>query len=251
MTSEQLFILVIVVIVVILIAIILVSQNRHLIKRVILNRLNINPEVKQRKQHEPEQPCTESELNAMNEEESDVALGRLQKLIEGRKKIAWNTDISHHLWGLYKSLVRYSNPHSVDGYKQNGEWYEVKILQVSAQNGLAIFEFELKGAKYKFVDDEETRNWRDTNKFFSLFLYDDSGRCLIEIPMRRKVEGSGSHYSIPTGGPNAFLPGYWINDFIDVKLKHQSIRKQEIQAQKHQERLSEIEELKDKFGILD
>ena len=42
-----------------------------------------------------------------------------------------------------------------------------------------------------------------------------------------------------------------VRDFIKVKLKHQRIRNQEIRAQQHQERLSEIEELKARFGILD
>jgi len=88
-------------------------------------------------------------------------------------------------------------------------------------------------------------------KLFSLFLYDDSDRCLIEIPMKMKVDSSGRQYSILLDGPKAFLPGGWINDFINVKLKHQSLRNQEIRAQKHQERLFEIEDLKDRFGILD
>jgi hypothetical protein len=127
----------------------------------------------------------------------------------------------------------------------------VKILQVSTQNGLNEFEFELKGAKYKFVDDEEKQGWRMNSKIFSLFLYDDSDRCLIEIPMKMKVDSSGRNYSILLGGPNAFIPGDWINDFIKVKLKHQSIRNHEIREQKHQERLFEIKDLKDRFGFLD
>ncbi len=176
---------------------------------------------------------------------------RLQKLIEDRKQVARDTDISHHLRGLYKSLLRYTSPHSLDRYIQDGEWYDVKILRVSTPNGLNKFEFELKGAKYKFVDDEEKQGWSQNMKFFSLFLYDDSDRCLIEIPMKMKVDSSGRHYSISSGGPKAFLPGGWINDFINVKLKHQRLRNQDIRAQKHQERLCEIEDLKDRFGILD
>jgi len=133
----------------------------------------------------------------------------------------------------------------------DGEWYDVKILQVSAQNGLNKIEFELKGAKYKFIDNEEKQGWRMNMKLFSLFLYEDSDRCLIEIPMRMNVDSLGRQYSISSDGPIAFLPGDWINDFIHVKLKHQRIRNQEIRAQKHQERLCEIEDLKDRFGILD
>lgn len=248
MTSEQLIVLVIVVI---MVAIIPVSKNRHRIKRVILHRLNINAETDQRKPHEPEQPFTGREPKVMTAEESEAELARLQKLIEDRKRIAWNTDICHHLWGLYKDLLPQTSPHSLDGYIQDGEWYHVKILQVSTQNGLNKLEFELKGARYKFVDDEEKQSWRDLMKFFSLFLYNESGRCLIEIPMKMRVDDSGRDYSILLGGPKAFLLGGWINDFINVKLKHQRIRNQEIRAQKHQERLCEIEELKDRFGILD
>jgi len=54
-----------------------------------------------------------------------------------------------------------------------------------------------------------------------------------------------------SGGPNAFLPSDWVNDFISVKLKHQQMRNQEIRALKHQERLREIADLKARFGITD
>ena len=254
MTSEQLFVnvvVVIMVIVVIVVAIIHVSKNRHRIKRLILGRLNISPKAGQRKSHEPEQPFTESDPKVLTAEQSKAELERLQKLIEDRKQIARDTDISHHIWGLYKSLLRYTSPLSLDRYIQDGEWYDVKILQVSTPNGLSKIEFELKEAKYKFIDDEEKQGWRMNMKLFSLFLYDDSDRCLIEIPMRMNVDSLGRQYSISSDGPIAFLPGDWINDFIHVKLKHQRIRNQEIRAQKHQERLCEIEDLKDRFGILD
>lgn len=236
---------------VIVVAIMEVSKNRQRIRRVILNRLNINPEAERRKPHETERPFTESEPRVMTAEESEAELVRLQKLIDDRKQIAWNTDISYHLWGLYKDLLPHTSPHSFDRHLQDGEWYDVKILQVSTENGLSKVEFELKGARYTFVDDEEKQGWREHTKLFSLFLYDDADRCLIEIPIKMKVDYTGRNYSISSIGPSAFLVGGWINDFINVKLKHQSIRNQEIRAQKHQERLCEIEDLKARFGILD
>ena len=257
MTNEQLLVPVIAIIVgimlimVTMVAIKQLSKSRHRNKRAVLGQLNISPQAGQRKTNEPGQPFTESEPKVLTAEESEAELERLQKFIEGQKQIAWNTDISHHLWDLYKNLLPRTSPHSWDGYIQDGEWYDVKILQASTQDGLSKLEFELKGARYTFIDDEEKQGWRDLMKFFSLFLYDDSDRCLIEIPMKMKVDSEGSHYSILSGGPNAFLPGGWISDFIKVKLKHQRIRNQEIRAQKHQERLDEIEELKARFGILD
>jgi len=185
------------------------------------------------------------------EEKSRFEFERLQEIIEGRRQIAWDTDISHHLWDLYTSHFRSAGTEPWDHSNQNGEWYQVKILRASARNGLNEFEFELKGAKYKFVDDEEMHGWSQNMKYFSLFLYDDADRCLIEIPMKIKVDSLGRKYSISSGGPSAFLPGGWIKDFINVRLKNQSIRNQEIRAQKHQERLSEIEDLKARFGISD
>ena len=251
MTSEILFVLVIVVIVVIVIAILQVSKYRHWIKRVILDRLNFSPDAEKRKPHQPEQPITESEPKVMTIDESKTELETLLKLIEDRKQVAMDTDISYHLWGLYKNLLRHTSPHALDRDIQGSEWYDVKILRVSTQNGLNESEFELKGARYKFVDDEEKQGWHMNKKIFGLFLYDDSDRCLIEIPMKMKVDSSGRNYSILLGGPNAFIPGDWINDFINVKLKHQSMHNQEIRAQKHQERLIEIEDLKNRFGFLD
>jgi hypothetical protein len=69
--------------------------------------------------------------------------------------------------------------------------------------------------------------------------------------MKTTVDGLDRKYLFASGGPRAFLSGSWINDFIYVNLKHQRMRNQEIRAQKHQERLFEIEELKDRFGISD
>jgi hypothetical protein len=152
---------------------------------------------------------------------------------------------------LYKNHFRFTSPQSLDPYNQDGDWYGVKILQTSTKNDLNKFEFELKGARYKFIDDEENRGWSDNVKLFGLFLYDESDHCLIEIPMKVKVDKWGRKYSIISGGPKAFLPGGWTNDFINATLMHQSKRNKEIRAQKHQERLWEIEDLKDRFGISD
>jgi hypothetical protein len=228
------------------------NNIRDRIKRLILDRLNISPRAVQGGSQEPDQSFAESEANSLvAEKKSKAELARLQKLIEDRKQIARDTDISHHLWGLYKSHLQTTGLHSLEQHIQDGEWYDVKILQVSSQNGLNKFEFELKGNRYIFVDDEENQNWSSNTKFFSLFLNDDSGRCLIEVPMKIKVDSAGRRYSVTSDGPKAFLPGDWVNDFTSVTLKHQRIRNQEIRAQKHQERLSEIEELKNRFGIAD
>jgi hypothetical protein len=249
MMGELLFILEIVVIAV---AILHKTKNLDRIKRVVLDRLNISPEAEQRKPHKPKQPVTESEPKVLTaEEKSKAELKRLQKLIDDRKKSAWKTDISYHLWNLYKTHFRCTGQQSLDRYIEDGKWYGLKILQVSTKNNLNKFEFELNEAKYKFVDDEEQQGWGDKIKYFNLFLYDDSDRCLIDIPMKVRVDRWGKNYSISPDGPKAFLPGDWTNDFINATLKHQRIRNQEIRAQKHQERLWEIEDLKDRFGISD
>jgi len=251
MTFGQLFSLVILITVVIVAAIIPLGKNRLRIKRAIMDKINFSSGAEQRKPIVPEQSFGESKLKAMTAEESKAELERIRALIEDRKQTAWDSDISHHLWGLYSSHIRTAKPQSSGRYAKNGEWYEVKILRASTSNGLNEFKFELKGSKYKFVDDEEKRVWSNNLKYFSLFLYDDSDRCIIEIPMKIKVDRCGRKDSISSGGPNAFLPGEWIRDFINVTLKNQSVRNQEIRTAKHQERLSEIEDLKARFGISD
>ena len=191
MTGELLFMLAMVVIAV---AILHKSKNLHRIKRVILDRLNISPEAEQRKPHEPKRPVTESEpkvLTLTEEEMSKAELERLQKLIGDRKKSAWETDISYHLWNLYKTYFRCTSPPSMDRYNQDGKWYDLKILQASTKNNLNKFEFELNGVKYKFVDDEEKQGWGDKIKYFNLFLYDDSDCCVIDIPMQVRVDRWG------------------------------------------------------------
>jgi hypothetical protein len=228
------------------------SKSGHWVARKLLGPLNSIFEAAWRQPHEPQKPGTGSHpRNFTSEQASEAELERLQKLIEDRKRLARNTDISYHLWNLYQSHFRHPVPPSPNPRPQHGKWYDVKILQASAQNGLNTFEFELRGSRYTFIDDEEKQGWRENMKVFSLFLYDDSDRCLIEIPMKMRVDSSGRSYSISSDGPDAFLRGDWISDFINVRLKHLSIRNQDIRAQKHQQRLQEIEDLKGRFGIPD
>lgn len=191
-----------------------------------------------------------SERKALTtEQKSEVELERLQQLVEGRMQFAKDTDISHHLWNLYKNHFRFTSPQSLDPLNQTGELYGVRILQASTKDNLNIFEFELRGARYKFIDDEETRTSSVNMKVFSLLLFDDSDNCLIEIPMAVKVDKLSRRYSVLSGGPNAFQPGEWTHDFINATLIHQSNRNKESRAQKHQERLWEIEDLKNRYGI--
>jgi hypothetical protein len=255
MTDEQLFVLVTVVIAVITViafAIIHVRKNPLRMKHLILDRLIIRLKAYLSKRHESEQRVAESKPKVLTaEEKSIVELERIQKLIEVRKQLARNTDISHLLWSLYEDHFRSTSPQSLDPYNRDGTTYGVKILQSSTQNHPNKFEFELKGAMYKFIDDEESQISSDNRKLFSLFLYDESDHCLIEIPMMVKAYKSERRYSVLSGGPKAFLPGGWTDDFIKATLVHQSIRNKEIRAQKHQERLLEIEDLKGRFGIQD
>ena len=232
-------------------AIFLASKYRHWIRRVLLARLNIDPKDSNHKLNQTDQSFGGSSLEDLTEEESEAELVRLQKFIESRKKIAWNSDIAHHLWSLYQNLLPIADPKSADRYVEKRDWHDIKILQVSNREGVRYFEFELKGNKYTFVDDEESSGWSTLTKSFSLCLIDESDRCLIEIPMKMILNDLGRSYSILSGGPNAFLLGTWMNDFIHVKLKNQRIRNQEIREQRHQQRLAEIEDLKNKFGIED
>jgi hypothetical protein len=258
MISEKTFMLGVLVIVVITVALLEIRKSWPRIRRMLLNQLNIGLDrlrawlkIVKRTAEDSEKPFSASVPVDLTPEESKAELARLHSLIEDKKKIARDTDISHHLWGLYTNLVRHTDPKSLDYFIQDGEWYDVKILQASTEDGLNKYTFELKGAHYTFVDDEEQQSWRVNLKLFSLFLYDDSGHCLIEIPMKVQVDGMDRKYTIAAGGPEAFLSGSWINDFTYVKLKQQRMRNQEIREQKHQERLFEIEELKERFGISD
>lgn len=254
MSGELIFLIVTVAIVAIAYGVMQVHKHRYRIKRLILARLDLVIEAvkrRTRKQEPDGNRISAQPLDLTAEEQSEVELERIQERIEDKKQIARDSDLSYHLWGLYKGHFRTTDPHSLSLFIPDGEWYDVKIIKASSQDGLNEFDFELKGNRYKFVDDEERQGWSDNAKLFSLFLYDGSGRCLIEIPMKVKVHMDGRTYSILSGGPRAFLPGAWINEFINVKLKQQSKRNREIRTQKHKERLSEIQDLKDRFGISD
>ncbi|HKX55688.1 MAG TPA: hypothetical protein VJN01_06290 [Xanthomonadales bacterium] len=247
MPGELLFVLLIVTAAGIVAVFVRESKKRRGNNRKDWDRFYLDPEAGQSK---PDQLNTSDEAEALTSEESSIVeLKRLQKLINSRKKIALETDLSYHVWNLYKSQFRSIGPHLLNPYSHDGKWYELKTLQASTLNDVRKFEFELSGVRYKFVDDEEKQKISDNLKLFNLCLFDDSDHCLINIPMKLRVDDSGKSYSISSDSPKAFILGRWIKDFISVSLKHQSIRNQEIREQKHQERLREIKELKDKFGI--
>ena len=255
MSSEQLFLAFIAVGLVILAAVIAVMYARehgHRIKRLARAWIDALPRAWRRKPPDEDLPAAGgARRNPTEEEQSKAELERLLAVIEEQKKIARDTDVSYHLWGFYRNHFRRAGLHSTEPPAEGGDRLGVKILRTDTQNGLNQCDFELKGARYRFVDDEENQGWCDNAKFFSLYLHDDSGRCLIEIPMKLKVDKRGRNYSIMSDGPRAFLPGDWISEFISVKLRHQHMRNLEIRTQKHQERLWEIEDLKDRFGISD
>jgi len=112
MTSEQLFLLTIGATVTVTVAIMQVRKRRRPIKPATLESLYVSSEIEQRKPREPEEPITASEPRVLTaeEEESKAELERLQRLINRRKQIARQTDISHHLWNLYKSQFRSTSP---------------------------------------------------------------------------------------------------------------------------------------------
>lgn len=251
MNGEHIFMLSIGAMLIVTIGLVLLSKNRFRINFAVLDLLKNRIAAQPRATRVMESARTSGDPDDLGEAESRAELARLQELVEDQKQIARDTDIAYHLWGLYRSLQQHADPKSGAHFVQDGEWYDVNILQVSTANGLNKYDIELKGSRYTFVDDEEQQAWRVNLKYFTLFLYDESGRCLIEIPMKTSVDGMVRRYSIAAGGPKAFLSGSWINDFIYVKLKQQRLRNQEIREQKHQERLAEIEELKEKFGISD
>ena len=258
MRGELVFLLIAVSIAAAVVAVVQIHKHRRRIKVVILNwidRVILNRLIRIIQAWQGKQGETASKAEGIGpQHQTDEALSkaeleRVQEIIEIRKQVARDTDISYHLWNFYINHFRNAHKLSLGNFEQVGEWYDVKILKTDTKNDLTEFTFEMNGVRYKFVDDEETQSWALNVKVFSLFLYDESDRCLIEVPIKVQVDRAGRKYSISPGGPKAFLPGGWTNDFINTKLKHQRMRNQEIRAQKHEERLSEIDDLKDRFGI--
>lgn len=255
MTGEHIFISVVLVLVsalLVAVGIVQLHRHRHRAAHRALAWIRNGLEALQRRASEVgASENGDGSASSSPEEQSKAEWKRLQGVIKDRKREARESDIAYHLWSFYKGFFRDRDPGSLEHLYQDGEWYQVRILERNSQSGLNQFEFELAGERYRFVDDEENQGWSDNAKTFSLSLYDDAGRCLIEVPVKLKVDKSGKNYSILSDGPRAFLPGDWVKDFINVKLKQQHLRNLEIRKQKHQERLWEIEDLKDRFGISD
>ena len=258
MKGELIFLLIAVLIAGAVVGLVQLHKHRNMIKmmflnwfdRVVLKRMIRILQSWRGEEEEPAQTALEISARQYSEQQqSKKELERIQNIIEVRKQLAKDTDISYHLWSFYDSHFRNADEQTAIQPAEDGEWYDFRILKAGTRNNLNEFEFEMKGARYRFVDNEETQPWALSVKVFSLFLYDDEDRCLIEVPIKLHVDSTGRRYTIHPGGPKAFLPGDWTREFISTKLKHQRIRNQEIRAQKHQERLSEIDDLKDRFGI--
>jgi len=252
MSGELLFVLLLAFGAFIVVAFVRMQRKRRGLGPVDWGRFYLNPKFLPAKSGQEEQAGSSSDPASLTtEEESAAELKRLQKLINSRKKIAWETDISYHVWNLYKNHFRNIGPYGSSPMDHNGKWYELKILNATNINDVKKVDFELSGVRYTFVDDEDKQKISENMKLFNLSLYDDKDRCLVDIPMKLRVDDTGKTYSVSSKSPMAFILDSWLKDFINVSLKHQNIHNQEIRAQKHQERLREIEELKEKFGISD
>ncbi len=249
MTIRQVILWVIAVIVALAVAAIWVSKRYPRIKSIFVDWLYAPPAWQRKSYWLDRPPAANAPSEQSTEEQSKAELERLQKLIGVRKRVAWETDISYHLWNLYAKNFRGDNPRLFGSNHRSSTWYELKILSASSKNQVNTFEFELNGTPYRFVEDEEVHAMYDNVKNFSLWLYDGSGRCLIDIHMKLRIDSDGKIYFVSSDSPRAFLMGDWVKEFVNATLKHESLRKQDIREQKHQERLLEIEELKDKFGI--
>jgi hypothetical protein len=254
-TNEVIFILVIVSVVLLTTGVFVLRrlmQRRNSISNAIVKRLSVLFGQAPGERASPAPALSGNESTSLSDEEKVIAeLQRLEALVEDRKQIAKSSDISYHLWEFYESHFHPRARRSANNHAPVGGWEDTRILKSNSNNGLNECRFELKGARFRFVDDEDQRGWCENIKFFSLSLYDDRDRCLIEIPIKVRVDKNGNNYSIGSGGPNAFLPGLWVNDFINTKLKHQFKRSREIREKKHRERLQEIEDLKNRFGLTD
>jgi hypothetical protein len=252
MSGELLFVLLLAFGAFIVVAFVRMQRKRKGLGPMDWGRFYLNPKFLPAKSGQEEPAGSSSDPASLTtEEESAAELKRLQKLINSRKKIAWETDISYHVWNLYKNHFRNIGPYGSSPMDHNGKWYELKILNATNINDVKKVDFELSGVRYTFVDDEDRQKISENMKLFNLSLYDDKDRCLVDIPMKLRVDDTGKTYSVSSKSPMAFILDSWLKDFVNVSLKHQNIHNQEIRAQKHQERLREIEELKEKFGISD
>jgi len=254
-TSEALFIFVIMTIALLTIVFFAIRwaiHRRKKIKNALMRRLQKAFAREPKKSNASNSAVSLDETTSLSDEEKVILeLQRLEALVEDRKQIAKSSDISYHLWEFYQSHFHPKTQRSINTHVSLDDWEDTRVLKSTSQDGINECLFELKGAEYRFVDDEEQRGWCENLKFFSLSLHDKRHRCLIEIPMKVRVDKNGNNYSVGTGGPNAFLPGLWVNDFINTKLKHQFKRSRKIREKRHQERLQEIEDLKNRFGLSD
>lgn len=252
MSKEQSFVLVIVVISVAAVLLILLGKHGKRIARVLrgwlveLRQALLRPFRKSIREEAPEIAS-----DAAAEEQTEAEWLRLQKVVEERKREARNSDISYHLWDFYLKYFRPSAHESPVRHWLEDTDDSVRIIRSGSPNGINETEFLLKQERYRFSDEEERQPWFNNSKSFSFYLHDATGRCLIEVPMRARVYRDSRQYSIVSGGPEAFIPGDWIQEFINLRLRREHLRKRQIRQQKHEQRASEIEDLKKRFGVSD
>src|SRR5690606_17588239 len=159
MSGELLFLLVILLAVAIGAVVVRQRKKQRGITRKDWNRFYLDPELEAALAEDRAQRQASGDAASLTtEEESRLELERLQKLITDRKKIAWETDISYHVWNLYRTHFRAMGPHIINPLEHDGKWWELKLLKNSKLNDVKNFEFELSGVRYRFEDDEERQS---------------------------------------------------------------------------------------------
>jgi hypothetical protein len=176
--------------------------------------------------------------------------GDVNAKVEERKYQARQLQFDKKLTELFDEIKYYPN------WSQREDWLSIRLCEIDNPEGTKIdnetqVAFLLRGQAYRFIYlDEGRRTGFDGDDFHhtQLSLRDHAGRLLIEIDISVEYD----HFWVTTTelkpfGVSAFLPGPWIQDFLECYEKFQANKKARELKRKYEE--GKVRELKEKLGL--
>ena len=187
-----------------------------------------------------------AELERTLREDSGDVLSK----VEERKHQARQLQLDKKLTELFDEIKFYPS------WSQREDWLSFRLCEIDNPEGSKIenetqVAFLLGGQAYRFIylDGGGRTGFDGADEHYTqLSLRDHAGRLLIEIEISVEYD----HFWITTTklmpfGVSAFLPGPWIQDFLECYESFQGNKKARELKRKYEE--GKVRELKEKFGL--
>jgi len=171
----------------------------------------------------------------------------VHEIVSKRQKLAKSTNITEHVWNVFSPSFRFRSEFNRDSYEKTDNTIELSYTEKTIEGGTEQHYFQLHGNSYILVASKGS-NWLPdgSTEFYEITLSDSKRYTLLLFRAYDQGDDMGSNY-IPSGSPEAFVPGDWVGDFLAASQKYNSIIK--IEREESRNSNENIEDLKSRYGI--